>query len=312
MPTSSPAAGRETRGLERAGQPLLALRLRDHLAGVPAAPARCRGRLPGGLRPHLRAPRRAARRRGGAALDRTLTRRLCVDRLRARRPRAADRGAARSSSAEDGSLSSTRRWRCTRRCATLPEHCAEILDRFFARDESYRTIGEALDLPPGRSPAASRAASPSCASNSREESRGSSRQWIDEDEHSYDEERLAELLRTLPPAPAGVGAGGAGAPAARREMDEIVARAEADQRVPGGGHRGSRGGARGRRIRGRPSLTAGAAGAPRVGSSGSAPGAGSLRRASRREAALARFRRVAAPRAAPIDSSWGRAGSAVR
>ena len=31
----------------------------------------------------------------------------------------------------------------------LPEHCAEILDRFFARDESYRTIGEALDLPPG-------------------------------------------------------------------------------------------------------------------------------------------------------------------
>jgi RNA polymerase sigma factor (sigma-70 family) len=31
----------------------------------------------------------------------------------------------------------------------LPEHCGEILDRFFARDESYRTIGEALDLPPG-------------------------------------------------------------------------------------------------------------------------------------------------------------------
>jgi RNA polymerase sigma-70 factor, ECF subfamily len=32
---------------------------------------------------------------------------------------------------------------------TLPEHCAEILDRFFARDESYRTIGEALELPSG-------------------------------------------------------------------------------------------------------------------------------------------------------------------
>ena len=31
----------------------------------------------------------------------------------------------------------------------LPEHCAEILDRFFARDESYKAIGEALDLPPG-------------------------------------------------------------------------------------------------------------------------------------------------------------------
>lgn len=31
----------------------------------------------------------------------------------------------------------------------LPEHCHEIVDRFFARDESYRTIGEALDIPPG-------------------------------------------------------------------------------------------------------------------------------------------------------------------
>ncbi|MBA2461163.1 MAG: RNA polymerase sigma factor [Actinobacteria bacterium] len=27
--------------------------------------------------------------------------------------------------------------------------CREILDRFFTRDESYRTIGEALDLPAG-------------------------------------------------------------------------------------------------------------------------------------------------------------------
>jgi len=33
--------------------------------------------------------------------------------------------------------------------AGTPEHCQEILDRFFARDESYRTIGEALDLPAG-------------------------------------------------------------------------------------------------------------------------------------------------------------------
>lgn len=31
----------------------------------------------------------------------------------------------------------------------LPEHCHEIIDRFFARDESYRTIGGALDIPPG-------------------------------------------------------------------------------------------------------------------------------------------------------------------
>jgi RNA polymerase sigma-70 factor (ECF subfamily) len=33
--------------------------------------------------------------------------------------------------------------------ALLSERCQEILDRFFARDESYRTIGSALDIPPG-------------------------------------------------------------------------------------------------------------------------------------------------------------------
>jgi RNA polymerase sigma-70 factor (ECF subfamily) len=31
----------------------------------------------------------------------------------------------------------------------LPAHQREVLDRFFARDESYRTIGEALGIPPG-------------------------------------------------------------------------------------------------------------------------------------------------------------------
>ena len=29
------------------------------------------------------------------------------------------------------------------------ENCREVLDRFFCRDESYRVIGEALDLPAG-------------------------------------------------------------------------------------------------------------------------------------------------------------------
>jgi RNA polymerase sigma factor (sigma-70 family) len=32
---------------------------------------------------------------------------------------------------------------------SLSGDCRDILDRFFARDESYRTIGEALDLPAG-------------------------------------------------------------------------------------------------------------------------------------------------------------------
>jgi RNA polymerase sigma factor (sigma-70 family) len=33
--------------------------------------------------------------------------------------------------------------------ASLSPDCREILDRFFARDESYRTIGAELDLPSG-------------------------------------------------------------------------------------------------------------------------------------------------------------------
>jgi RNA polymerase sigma factor (sigma-70 family) len=33
--------------------------------------------------------------------------------------------------------------------ASLPDNCRDILDRFFAQDESYRTIGDALGLPPG-------------------------------------------------------------------------------------------------------------------------------------------------------------------
>ena len=33
--------------------------------------------------------------------------------------------------------------------AELPDHCQEMLDRFFARDESYRTISTELDLPQG-------------------------------------------------------------------------------------------------------------------------------------------------------------------
>jgi len=33
--------------------------------------------------------------------------------------------------------------------AGLSDTCQEILDRFFARDQSYRTIGEELDIPSG-------------------------------------------------------------------------------------------------------------------------------------------------------------------
>ncbi len=77
-----------------------------------------------------------------------LTRRTCIDRLRSmsRETPAEDRdgGAfddvlARLNEALDvrGALEE------------LSADCREILDRFFARDESYRTIGAALGLPAG-------------------------------------------------------------------------------------------------------------------------------------------------------------------
>jgi hypothetical protein len=46
----------------------------------------------------------------------------------------------------------------------------------------------------------------------------------------HDEERLAQLLGELPPAPEAWVKAAQELPRARREMDEIVARAEADQK----------------------------------------------------------------------------------
>ena len=45
---------------------------------------------------------------------------------------------------------------------------------------------------------------------------------------AYDEERLARLIRALPPAPQGWVRAAQELPFARGELDEIVARAEAD------------------------------------------------------------------------------------
>jgi hypothetical protein len=47
--------------------------------------------------------------------------------------------------------------------------------------------------------------------------------------HELDEERLAELIAALPPAPPGWVQAAQELPAARRAMDGIVARAEADR-----------------------------------------------------------------------------------
>ncbi len=78
-----------------------------------------------------------------------LTRRLCIDHLRA---------GAREQPAEEefdaGETDETlerldEALTVHEALAELSETCREILDRFFTRDESYRTIGEALDLPAG-------------------------------------------------------------------------------------------------------------------------------------------------------------------
>jgi RNA polymerase sigma factor (sigma-70 family) len=78
-----------------------------------------------------------------------LTRRLCVDRLRAARP-AAPLAAADAGGELDEQLERIEEAVAVHDAmAELPDTCREILDRFFARDQSYRTIGAELDLPAG-------------------------------------------------------------------------------------------------------------------------------------------------------------------
>jgi RNA polymerase sigma-70 factor (ECF subfamily) len=79
-----------------------------------------------------------------------LTRRLCIDRLRAtarERPVADDELGA--TEADETLTLLDEALAVHEALAAAPEHCRDILDRFFARDESYKTIGEALDLPAG-------------------------------------------------------------------------------------------------------------------------------------------------------------------
>ena len=79
-----------------------------------------------------------------------LTRRLCIDRLRANaRERPAVEEELDTAEADDTLSFLEEALTVHEALAAAPEHCREILDRFFARDESYKTIGEALDLPSG-------------------------------------------------------------------------------------------------------------------------------------------------------------------
>ena len=79
----------------------------------------------------------------------TLTRRLCVDRLRRGGREQLVEEPLEEAGADDGLAELDEAMAVHDAMRTLPEHCAEILDRFFTQDESYRTIGEALDIAPG-------------------------------------------------------------------------------------------------------------------------------------------------------------------
>ena len=104
--------------------------------------------------------------------------------------------------------------------AAVPEHCREVLDRFFARDESYKTIGEALDLPSGTIASRISRCLARLKSISREEKTG---RPVWRSMTAYQEERLAQLIRALPPAPESWVRAAQELPFARGEYDDIVA-----------------------------------------------------------------------------------------
>jgi RNA polymerase sigma-70 factor, ECF subfamily len=78
-----------------------------------------------------------------------LTRRLCIDTLRKSSREQPGGEELEPESVDDTIALLDEALSLHEAMRILPENCAEILDRFFARDESYRTIGEALELPSG-------------------------------------------------------------------------------------------------------------------------------------------------------------------
>jgi RNA polymerase sigma factor (sigma-70 family) len=77
-----------------------------------------------------------------------LTRRLCIDRLRAGAHEAPEE-LVEPTDLDDTVERLDESMAVHEAMAILPDGCRDILDRFFARDESYRTIAEALELPSG-------------------------------------------------------------------------------------------------------------------------------------------------------------------
>jgi RNA polymerase sigma factor (sigma-70 family) len=80
-----------------------------------------------------------------------LTRRLAIDRLRAaRREQLGEEALQRVEGQADESMERVEEAVAVHAAmATLPENCQDILDRFFARGQSYQEIARALELPMG-------------------------------------------------------------------------------------------------------------------------------------------------------------------
>lgn len=77
-----------------------------------------------------------------------LTRRLCLDSI-ARRGREQPTDEPVVEEGHDDFAEIEEAFEVRAAVTTLPEACQEILDRFFARDQSYKTISAELDLPAG-------------------------------------------------------------------------------------------------------------------------------------------------------------------
>ena len=78
-----------------------------------------------------------------------LTRRCCIDRLRAGGREQATGEELESAEVDETLERLDEALAVHAALSLLSETCREVLDRFFARDESYHTIGEALAIPPG-------------------------------------------------------------------------------------------------------------------------------------------------------------------
>jgi RNA polymerase sigma-70 factor (ECF subfamily) len=77
-----------------------------------------------------------------------LTRRLCLDMI-ARRGREQPAEEPEVEEARDDFAEIEEAFEVREAVTTLSDACQEILDRFFARDQSYKTISTELDLPAG-------------------------------------------------------------------------------------------------------------------------------------------------------------------